>query len=121
MSDGSLEAALVEAAPAEVASPPVPREGLSLAALRAFADQHAGQDYTLQPDDDDTPVVKLTFEQLTTAQVVDAIIKPETAHGAAGGTACTYAELLLAQVRGFSGEAVGKALTDSSLATLGQT
>jgi hypothetical protein len=117
MSDGRLEAA-----PAEAASPPVPREGLSLAALRAFADQHAGQKYTLQPVEGDALAVKLPFEQLTTAQVVEAIIRPATAHGAAGGAACTHAELLLSQVRRCSGEAVWKALlTDSSHATSGQT
>ena len=103
MSGGALTTA-----PAE-ALPPVPREGLSLAALRAFAEQHAGQEYTLQPDDDDAPVVKLPFKQLTTAQVVEAIIRPATAQGAAGGAACTYAELLLAQVRERSGDAVGEA------------
>ena len=115
MSGGGLEAA-----PAEAAPPRVPRAGLSLAALRAFADQHAGQEYTVQPDGDKACVgccfgacltKRVPFKQLTTAQVVEAIIRPATAHGAAGGATCTYAELLLAQVRECSGEAVGKPLT----------
>jgi hypothetical protein len=98
MSCGALEAA-----PAEAAPPPV-----SLAALRAFAEQHAGQEYTLLSAVDGAPRVKVPFQELTTAQVVEAIVKPATANGAAGGAACTYAELLLAQVRQCSDTAVGK-------------
>ena len=98
----------LEAAPAEAAPHPVPREGLSLAALRAFADQHATGEYTVLPAGDGVPPAKLPFKQLTTAQVVEAIVKPATEHGAAGGAACTYAELLIAQVRGLSDKSVGK-------------
>ena len=54
----------LEAAPAEEALPPVPREGLSLAALRAFAAEHAGTALKLQPGAE-----TVLFEQLTTAQV----------------------------------------------------
>ena len=101
MSSGGLAAA-----PAE-AQHDVPREGLSLAALRAFADQYAGQEYTL-PAYRGAPSVKLPFKLLTTTQVVAAVVKPATANGATGGAACAYAELLLAQVRGPSDDAVGK-------------
>ena len=81
----------LEAAPAE-AQPDVPREGLSLAALRAFADEHAGTTHRLHPDAEPLP-----FEQLTTAQVCAAVVKPATlAHGADGAD-CTYAELLQAR------------------------
>jgi hypothetical protein len=86
----------------------VPREGLSLAALRAFAAAHAGREYTLQTDDG---AVTLPFEQLTTAQVVEAVVQPATrkdaldslAGGGLSGSDCTYAELLLAQARVPSG------------------
>ena len=87
MSSGARSA--LEAAPAE-ALPDVPREGLSLAALRAFAKAHAGTTHRL-PDSE-----PLLFEQLTTAQVCAAIVKPATLVDGAG---CTYAELLLAQAR----------------------
>jgi hypothetical protein len=84
--------------------PCVPREGLSLAALRAFADAHAGHKYTLQTGDGPAT---LPFEKLTTAQVVEAVIKPATlakgANGGSGGSDCTYAELLVAQARGRGG------------------
>ena len=88
MSSGAHGA--LEAAPAE-ALPEVPREGLSLAALRAFADAHAGTTYELSPGAESLP-----FEQLTTAQVCAAVVKPATLVDGAG---CTYAELLLAQAR----------------------
>ena len=103
MSSGELAAA-----PAEAATPPVPREGLSLAALRAFAQKHATKECTVQPPNVAAPPVKLPFKQLTTAQVVEAVVKPATEHGAAGGAACTYAELLLAQVRWRRDTALGK-------------
>jgi hypothetical protein len=94
------------AAPAAASPQPrigVPREGLSLAALRAFAAAHADREYTLQTADG--PVI-LRFEQLTTAQVVDAVVKPATEKGEhSGGSDCTYAELLLAQARGGGGTA----------------
>ena len=79
-----------EVAPAE-ALPPVPSEGLSLAALRAFAAAHAGTTHVLSPDAEPVP-----FEQLTTAQVCDTVIKPATL---VDGVSCTYAELLQAQAR----------------------
>ena len=88
-------------APAE-ALPLVPREGLSLSALFTFAEQHAGRAYTLQPVSSSgaaAPSVTLRFEQLTTAQVCAAVVMPATHAGGVGGTHCTYAELLLAQVR----------------------
>ena len=87
--------------PAE-ALPPVPREGLSLAALRAFAGQHAGTAHRPHPD-----AVKEPFEQLTTAAVCAAVIKPATLGVGAGGASCTYAELLLAQVR-WGGRVLGQ-------------
>ena len=80
--------------------PPVPREGLSLAALYAFAAAHAGQSFSVSaPDDAAAPPVSKLFEALTTAQVVEAVIKPETQGKGPGGDDCTYAELLLAQAR----------------------
>ena len=83
----------LEAAPAE-ALPDVPREGLSLAALRAFADAHAGTTHAVHPDAQPLP-----FEQLTTAQVCAAVVKPATLAGGPHGASCTYAELLQAQAR----------------------
>ena len=82
------------AAPAEEgqeALPPIPCEGLSLAALRAFADKHAGTTHRLPAEAEALP-----FEQLTTAQVCAAVIKPATLDGAG----CTYAELLQARAHG---------------------
>ena len=83
----------LEAAPAE-ALPDVPREGLSLAALRAFAEAHAGTTHVLHPGAQPLP-----FEQLTTAQVCAAVVKPATLARGPHGAGCTYAELLLAQAR----------------------
>ena len=85
----------LEAAPAEEgqeALPPIPREGLSLAALRAFANKHAGTTHRPHPDAEPLP-----FEQLTTAQVCAAVVKPATLVDGAG---CTYAELLQARAHG---------------------
>ena len=82
MSSGSRGA--LEAAPAEEALPAVPREGLSLAALRAFADQHAGTAHRPHPDAAPVP-----FEQLTTAEVCAAVIRPATLAGGANGAHCT--------------------------------
>ena len=87
-----MSGAALEAAPAEEALLPVPREGLSLAALRAFAAQHADTEYTF--DDEEA-----SFDLLTTAEVCAAVIKPATEGAGAGGAPCSYAELLLAQVR----------------------
>jgi hypothetical protein len=99
---GSNAAAAPAPAPAQSASPQprVPHEGLSLAALRAFTEAHAGREYTLQTG---AGPVTLPFAQLTTAQVVEAVVKPATANGGDGGGDCTYAELLLAQARARGG------------------
>ena len=83
----------LEAAPAE-ALPLVLRKGLSLAALRAFADAHANTTHTLHPDAEPLP-----FEQLTTAEVCAAVVKPATLGRGADGAGCTYAELLQARAR----------------------
>lgn len=84
----------VAAAPVEACDelPPVPRVGLSLAALRAFADAHAKEQFWLSVEDGAPPTL-LRFDELTTAQVVDAIVKPAT-RARAKRAACTYAELL---------------------------
>ena len=68
----------LEAAPVEEALPSVPCEGLSLAALRAFAAEHEGTAHRPHLDAEEVP-----FEQLTTAQVCAAVVKPAT-DGAAG-------------------------------------
>ena len=94
----------LEAAPAEEALPPVPRLGLSLAALRAFAAKHAGTAHRPHPD-----AAKVQFEQLTTAQVCAAVVKPATQGAGDGGAHCTYAELLLKQVRRARGYCVASA------------
>jgi hypothetical protein len=71
----------------------LPRDGLSLAALAAFAATHAGSSFTVDTPGGGAEVV--AFERLTTAQAVDHIIKPITAqHGC-----CSYAQHLLAQAR----------------------
>ena len=101
----------LEAAPAEEALPPVPREGLSLAALRAFAAEHAGTAHRLQPGADKVP-----FEQLTTAQVCAAVVIPATEGKGADGAHCTYAELLLKQVRMRTGYFVAYSLRASACA-----
>lgn len=95
------------AAPAEAALdgsredlPPVPREGVSLAALRAFADEHRGRSFAVPDEAHSGEKVSRSFEELTTAQVCELIIKPATLLGADGaGGPCTYAELLRSQVR----------------------
>ena len=78
------------------ALPAVPQHGLSLAGLLAFAAAHRTRTYDVQRHGDAAPQ-PLPFAALTTAEVVEAVIKPETERH--GGT-CTYAELLLASVRG---------------------
>ena len=88
--------------------PAVPRHGLALAARRAFAGSHAQRTYTVPADG-----TTLCFEELTTELVVELVIKPETAAAGPGGADCTYAELLLSQVRGV-GRAASRALTDST-------
>ena len=98
MSSGALGALDTALAAEQSSLPPVPREGLSLAALRAFADKHVGTTYSvLRADADCADAV--AFELLTTAEVCATLIKPATLDSGAGGTQCTYAELLLAQVR----------------------
>lgn len=71
------------AAPAEAALdgsredlPPVPREGVSLAALRAFADEHRGRSFAVPDEAHSGEKVSRSFEELTTAQVCELIIKP---------------------------------------------
>ena len=79
---------------------PVPREGLSLAALRAFAAAHAGRPFAVcAPGNAASPADSKLFEALTTAEVVEAVVKPETQGKGPSGDDCTYAELLLAQAR----------------------
>ena len=91
-----MSGAAAAPAGARDAYPPMPREGLSLAALHAFAKKHQGYSFEATADagadGDVAGTVTLLFEQLTTKQVVECIIKPATP------TNCTYAELLLAQV-----------------------
>ena len=72
------------------ALPEVPRHGLSLAALRAFMSEHAGCTFSPAADEVVSEGVPLPFEALTTAQVVQRVIKPVTVH-----TGGSYAELLL--------------------------
>jgi hypothetical protein len=73
---------------------------LSLAALRAFAAAHAGQQFTVRaPGDAAAPAVSKLFEALTTAEVAEAVVKPATLHSGSGSEDCTYAELLLTQAR----------------------
>jgi non-ribosomal peptide synthetase component F len=86
---------------AAVAYPAVPREGLSLAALREFTAAHAGRSLSVSAGTDlSAASTTLRFEQLTTAQVVEAIVKPATLRALDnGGRSCSYAQLLLAQVR----------------------
>jgi hypothetical protein len=75
-----MSAAALAPAEATVSLPPVPREGLSLAALAAFEAEHADSTHAGVP-----------FAALTTADVVTHVVKPATAaHGE-----CTYAELLV--------------------------
>jgi hypothetical protein len=72
----------------------MPREGLSLAALRQFARACAGKTYT--PESGAPPV---PFEQLTTDQVCTVAVKTATLSGGRDGSHCSYADILLAQVR----------------------
>ena len=84
------------------AQPPVPREGVSLAALRAFAAEHAAKSFAAHADAAGGAVM-LSFKELTTTQVVELIIKPATLTspppGAAKQGPHTYAKLLQARVR----------------------
>jgi hypothetical protein len=82
---------------ADAALPAVPLEGISPAALRAFCAAHAGA--VLQPTAAEVDAAAaageaaptaLPFEALTTAQVVQRVIKPATLH-----TQGSYAKLLL--------------------------
>ena len=78
----------------------MPLEGLSMAALLSFAAAHAGQWFAVRaPGDADAPAVSKLFEALTTAEVVQAVVKRATLGTGPGGEDCTYAELLLAQAR----------------------
>jgi hypothetical protein len=76
----------------------VPRHGLSLAALAAFATQHAGRTHSVV-DSGASGSQELAFERLTTAHVCEALVKPATLRTGAHGASCTYAELLLSQAR----------------------
>jgi hypothetical protein len=104
MAGDAPDASLCDAAPAGAgadagdALPPVPREGLSLAALRAFVDEHRGHSFAVREAPRSCWVMR-PFELLTTAQVVAAVILPATRGAGPGGAHCTYAELLLATVR----------------------
>ena len=69
------------------------RDGLSLAALRAFAHAHAGERFAL-PSAGGAGSASVAFEQLTSGQVLELVVKPATA-----ADACSYAALLIAQAR----------------------
>jgi hypothetical protein len=84
--------------------PPVPRHGVSLAALAAFAAQHAGGTHSVLDSGASGAQQQVPFAQLTTAHVVEAIVKPATLRAGTPGGPCTYAELLLAQARGAAPE-----------------
>jgi hypothetical protein len=83
------------------ALPSVPREGLSPAVLRWFVEEHRGRSFTVSVDASKPELGKATlpFEELTTAQVVEGVVKPATLRAGPGGADCTYAQLLQAQVR----------------------
>jgi tetratricopeptide (TPR) repeat protein len=68
---------------------PIPKHGLSLAALRAFCAKHAGE--TVLCEDASGAAGTLPFEALTTTQVVLNVIKPATL--VPDGEPVTYAEL----------------------------
>ena len=75
--------------------PPVPHQGVSLAALRAFAAAHAARSFTVPAHDGaDAPQKTLPFGELTTTQVVAAIIKPATRCDK-----CSYVAMLGTRVR----------------------
>ena len=88
--------------------PPVPREGLSLAALRTFAAAHAGVEYRVLVDEKAKRWELLPFERLTTAQVCEAVVKPATAR-ARGGGACAYAHVLRDEPDGRGAPSVARA------------
>jgi hypothetical protein len=73
----------------------VPTHGLSLAALRAFCEAHAGE-VVSGVDELGTPY-SLPFGQLTTGQVCHSVVKPATLAAGPSGEPCTYADLLLAR------------------------
>ena len=75
----------------DVPDPPVPRDGLSLAALRSFADAHAAKEYRVQTES--KAWVMLPFSALTTAQVCEVVVKPAT-EARDGSAGCAYAEVL---------------------------
>jgi hypothetical protein len=76
-----------DAAPTPATTSRATQEGVSLAALRAFAAEHSGRRFDLGG-------TSLPFEELTTEQVVDAIIRPATLCAGAGGAPGTYVQLL---------------------------
>jgi len=69
------------------------RDGLSLAALRAFARAYAGQRFAV-PGAGGGAGATVAFEELTSGQVLELVIKPATA-----AEGCSYAALLIAQAR----------------------
>jgi hypothetical protein len=87
----SLAADARQAADAALAAPETAagatQDGVSLAALRAFAAEHSGRRFDLGG-------ASLPFEELTTEQVVDAIIKPATRDAGVDEAPGTYAQLL---------------------------
>ena len=77
----------------------VPRCGLSITAICAFADAHAGcvfapalEELAEAEKRNLQRPVPLSFEELTTAQVVQRVVKPATA-----AARCSYADQLLQQ------------------------
>ena len=91
-------------------SPPVPHEGVSLAALRSFAAEHAGRSFAVPVGGGgpDASTTTLPFEALTTTQVVAAVIKPATQ-----AAACAYAALLESLVRQHGGGRGFRVIDDS--------
>ena len=71
------------------------RDGLSLAALGAFAAANAGARFALPPGGKAGAAgASVAFEEMSTAQVLELVITPATA-----SDACSYAQLLIAQAR----------------------
>ena len=70
--------------------------GLSLAALRAFREAHAGKTFAVYVKG--TEVEQLPFDKLSTAQVCSVVEKPLTANALPGGQHCSYAERLQCEV-----------------------
>lgn len=88
------------------ADPVIPRDGLSLTALHAFVAEHTtGEPYRVTCGATGGKV-QLPLAALTTAQVVEAIVKVHTvpqAQADAGGGAGTYVQLLQQRAGGARG------------------